>query len=88
MDADTGEIVAAELSPNDVDDGSQVGNLLDQIDGPIASFTGDGAYDQEDVYGAVAERHPDAAVIVPPRPTAVPSTTAATDPTSVTATCS
>ena len=57
VDAESGEIVAAELTPNDVDDGSQVGNLLDQIDGPIASFTGDGAYDQEHVYAGV-RRYP------------------------------
>ena len=81
MDADTGRIVAVELTTNDVDDGAQVGPLLDQIDGPVASFTGDGAYDQDDVYGAVAERHPNAAVIVPPRATAVPSKTAETAPT-------
>ena len=49
--------------------------------GLIASFTGDGAYDRDDVYGAVAGRHPDAAVIVPPRSTAVPSKTAETAPT-------
>ena len=67
LDADTGEIVAAELTTNDVDDGSQVGPLLDRAVGPVASFTGDGAYDRDDVYGAVAERYPDAAVIVPPR---------------------
>jgi hypothetical protein len=47
MDADTGEIVAATLTTNDVDDASQVGRLLDQVEGPVASFTGDGAYDQE-----------------------------------------
>jgi hypothetical protein len=63
MDAGTGQIMATELTANDVDDGSQVGSLLDQVTGPIASFTGDGAYDREDVYGIVAERHPDAAVI-------------------------
>jgi hypothetical protein len=63
VDAGTGQIMAAELTTNDVDDGSQVGPLLDQVTGPIASFTGDGAYDREDVYGIVAERHPDAAVI-------------------------
>ena len=51
------------------------------MDDPVASFTGEGAYDREDVYGAVAERHPEAAVIVPPRATAVPSDTAATAPT-------
>ena len=73
VDAATGEIVAAELTTNEVDDGSQVAPLLDQVAGRIASFTGDGAYDRDDVYGAVAERHPDAAVVVPPRATAVPS---------------
>ena len=73
VDADTGQIVASELTTNDVDDGSQVGPLLDQVQAPVASFTGDGAYDQDGIYGTVAERHPDAAVIVPPRSTAVPS---------------
>src|SRR5690349_88683 len=80
-DADPGQIVAATLTTHDVDDGSQVGPLLDQVDGQIASFTGDGAYDQEGVYASVAERHPAAAVIVPPRATAVPSATAETAPT-------
>jgi hypothetical protein len=47
VDADTGQIVAAALTTNDVDDGSQVGPLLDQIDRPVAAFTGVGAYDQE-----------------------------------------
>ena len=81
VDADTGRVVAAALTTNDVDDSSQVGPLLDQIDGPIASFTGDGAYDQDGVYSAVAARHPEAAVIVPPRSNAVPSETADTAPT-------
>jgi hypothetical protein len=81
VETDTGHIVAAVLTTNDVDDGSQVGTLLDQIDGPIASFTADGAYDQDGVYGAIAARHPDAAVIVPPRSSAVPSKTAETAPT-------
>src|SRR3712207_2004460 len=81
VDADTGQVVAAELTTNDVDDGSQVGPLLDQLDGPVASFTGDGAYDQEGVCARVAARHPAAAVIVPPRSTAVPSDTAETTPT-------
>ena len=80
-DADTGQIVAATLTTNGTDDGSQVGPLLDQVAGQIASFTGDGAYDQNGVYASVAERHPEAAVIVPPRSTAVPSQTAETAPT-------
>jgi hypothetical protein len=81
VDAGSGQIVAAALTTNDVDDGTQVGALLDQIDGPIASFTADGAYDQDGVYGEIAERHPDAGVIVPPRSNAVPSKTAETAPT-------
>jgi Transposase DDE domain len=81
VDSETGRIVTAELTTNDVDDGSQVGPLLDQVVGPLASFTGDGAYDQEGVYTNVAERHPEAVVIVPPRSTAVPSEMAETEPT-------
>ena len=81
VDADTGEIIAAELTGKDVDDGSQVGPLLEQIAGPVASFTGDGAYDRDDVYREVCQRYPDAAVIVPPRSSAVPSTTTKTAPT-------
>jgi IS5 family transposase len=61
VDADTGRIVASTLTANDVDDASQVGRLLDQVAGPVASFTADGAYDQDGVYGEVAARHPDAA---------------------------
>ena len=80
-DADTGEIVASVLTDRDADDGSQVGPLPDRIDGPVASFTGDGAFDRDDVYAEVAARHPEAAVIVPPRSGAVPSDTAETAPT-------
>jgi hypothetical protein len=81
VDADTGQIVAATLTTPDVDDGSQAGPLLDHVAGPVASFTGDGAYDQDGVYASVAERHPGAAVVVPPRATAVPSQTAEHAPT-------
>ena len=81
VDADTGRIVASELTTHDVDDGSQVGPLLDQVAAPLASFTGDGAYDQDGVYASVMERYPKARIIVPPRSTAVPSQTAETAPT-------
>src|SRR5712671_5025388 len=81
VDADTGQIIAADLTSKDVDDGSQVGPLLEQIAGPVASFTGDGAYDRDDIYREVCQRHPDATVIVPPRSSAVPSATAETAPT-------
>jgi hypothetical protein len=81
VDPDTGEIVASELTTTEDGDASQVGPLLDQISGPIASVTADGAYDGEPVYRTIAERDPAAAVIIPPRSTAVPSTTAETAPT-------
>ncbi len=71
-DADTGRIVASVLTDRDADDGSQVSPLLGQIEGAVASFTGDGAYDRDDVY---------AEMIVPPRANAVPSQAAESAPT-------
>jgi len=73
VDADTGRIVAATLTDRDEDDAAQVGPLLDQVADPVASVTADGAYDQESVYADVAECHPEAAIVVPPRATAVAS---------------
>jgi len=81
LDAGSGQIVAASLTAKEVDDGAEVGPLLDQITGAVTSFTGDGGYDQDRVYADVAEHSPRAAVVVPPRATAVPSVTAATTPT-------
>jgi transposase len=78
IDAVTQEIVASELTPDDVGDVSEIPRLLDQIEADVASMTADGAYDGEAVYDAVAERHPEAAVIIPPRVTAVPSETVTT----------
>ena len=63
-DADTGEIVAAELTGHDAADGGQVRALLESHGGPIASFTADGAYDRDDVYAAVTARSRRAAVII------------------------
>jgi hypothetical protein len=80
-DADTGRIVAADLTDHDADDGSRAGPLLDPVDGPVASFTADGAYDRDNVCAEVAARHPDADAIVPPRSSAVPSASAETAPT-------
>jgi hypothetical protein len=83
VDADTGEILASELTTSEEGDASQVGPLLDQITGPIASVIADGAYDGEPVYRAVAARQPEppAAVVIPPRATAVASPTAGAAPT-------
>lgn len=41
-DADTGQIVAARLTTTEVDDGAEVGPLLDQVSGHVASFTDNG----------------------------------------------
>ena len=51
IDADTGEIVASDLTDKDVDDASHVGPMLDQLSLAPTSFIGDGAYDR----GAVSE---------------------------------
>ena len=81
VDAASGRIVAAALTAKEVDDAAEIGPLFDQITGSLASVTADGAYDQDGVYADVAERHPDATVIVPPRCTAVLSEQSATEPT-------
>ncbi len=81
VDAGSGQIVAASLTAKEVDDGAQVGPLLDQVTGAVSSFTADGGYDQDRVYAGVAEHSTEAAVIVPPRSTAVPSDAAETAPT-------
>ncbi|MGO9237284.1 MAG: IS5 family transposase [Methylocella sp.] len=73
LDAVSGEIVASTLTGRDIDDDSQIATLLDQVDGSVGVFLGDGAYDSAYLYAAVEERHPDDLVIVPPRAGAVAS---------------
>ncbi|CAO3363617.1 IS5 family transposase [Azospirillum palustre] len=80
VDPATGEILASALTGNEEGDASLVGPLLDQVTGPIGAVLADGAYDGEPVYRAVAERAPDAEVIIAPRSTAVPSDTAGSAP--------
>jgi hypothetical protein len=59
----------------------EMAGFLRGVGGAVASITGDGAYDQDGVSTAVAERHPVAAAIMARRPTGVPSQTAETEPT-------
>src|SRR6202040_3342477 len=49
VDADSGEIAAVAVTRKDIDDAAMADALLDQIADPIASFTADGAYDQDQV---------------------------------------
>ena len=58
-------------------DCAEVGPLLDWITGAVASFAGDGGHGRNRVCVSVAERHPDAAVVVPPHVIAGSSETAA-----------
>jgi hypothetical protein len=73
VDAANGMIVAQTLTDQDVDDPSQVGPLLDQINDPIGQVTADGAYDGSPTYQTIAARSDDIKVVIPPRSTAVPS---------------
>ena len=70
VDAGSGMIVARILTDQDGDDPSQVGPLLDQIEGRIARVTADGAYDGAPTYRTIAEHGDDIEVAIPPRSTA------------------
>jgi hypothetical protein len=72
---ESGEILASELTTNEIGDLTLVSPLLEQIQSPLLSVTADGAYDAANVYRDIAERQPHSppAVIIPPRVTAVPS---------------
>ena len=50
VNPESGEILASELTTNEVGDLAMVGPLLEQIPGVIASVMADGAYDAEPVY--------------------------------------
>jgi hypothetical protein len=67
VDAASGEIQAAMFSGADVSDGELVAALLTQVDQPVRSLAGDGAYDQRQVYAALAAHAPGARPLIPPR---------------------
>jgi hypothetical protein len=50
VNPDNGEILASELTTNEVGDPSMIGPLLEQISNTTASVTADGAYDGDPVY--------------------------------------
>lgn len=81
VDATSSTIVGAVLTTTETGDASQVGRLLEQTSGPITTVLADGAYDGEPIYQTIAQRDPGAAVVIPPRTTAVPGATADTVPT-------
>jgi hypothetical protein len=68
VDANTGEIVASDLTALRSHDCAQVPVLLEQIADPMASVSADGAYDTKAVYEATHERGEGRAVrvLIPP----------------------
>jgi len=68
VDRKSGEILAADLTSSRASDASRVPNLLKQIDQNLVSVSGDGAYDAEAVYQAIAAHSPDrnTKTIIPP----------------------
>lgn len=68
VDADTGGIVASDLTTRRTHDCTQVPAFLGQFTDPIASVSADGAYDTEAVYEAANEHGEGGAVrvLIPP----------------------
>jgi len=52
VDADTGEIVASDLTGRRTPDCARVPALIEQLEDPVASVSADGAYDTAGVYEA------------------------------------
>ncbi len=65
VDADTGEIVASDLTARRTHDCAPVPGLLKQIGAPVAAVSADGAYDTKAVYEAAYERGA-VRVLIPP----------------------
>ncbi len=68
VDADTGEILASDLTGRRTADCARVPVLLEQIDNPVATLSADGAYDTESVYQAAQSKGGKQAVrvLIPP----------------------
>jgi NTP pyrophosphatase (non-canonical NTP hydrolase) len=65
INEETGEVVAAMASTNDLRDDALLGDLLEQVPGEIEQVSGDGIYDTAECYRLLQERGARAAI--PPR---------------------
>ncbi|MCX7933895.1 MAG: IS5 family transposase [Planctomycetota bacterium] len=65
IDEATGEVLAMTLTLADASDGETLPQMLRQLDVPVAKVSGDGAYDQKEVYEAILALGAEA--IIPPR---------------------
>jgi hypothetical protein len=82
LDLISGEIICSDLTTDDVGDPTALPDLLDQIDGPVARFIADGAYDGSPTRGLLETRLGELVeVIIPPPKTAVQGPQSALDPT-------
>ena len=68
---ESGVIVAELLTDSTTGDAAVVPALVDQVEGEIERFTGDGAYDKRAIYETFIPRG--ATVVVPPSRTAIES---------------
>lgn len=66
-DPESGEIEAAALTENRVDDAQMAEPLLNQIAQPIDHLAADGSYDKRKVYDSLNRHAPQATVLIPPR---------------------
>ena len=82
LDLVSGEIVSSDLTTDDVGDPTALPGLLDQVDGPVALFLADGAYDGEPTSDLLAARFGSMTeVTIPPPKTAILSANAGQEPT-------
>ena len=65
MDEATGEILSSVITDNSCHDSEVLGELLDDIDGPISQVSADGAYDTPACYDYIEDRG--AIVGIPPQ---------------------
>ena len=65
IDEETGDILAAVVTPNSTGDSEVLGEILDEIDDDIEQVSADGAYDRGYVYDYIDER--EAIAAIPPR---------------------
>jgi len=65
VDSESGEILGAVVTTNDVADCEVLTDILEQIEQPMEQVSGDGGYDTFDCYDTISQRG--AKAIIPPR---------------------
>ena len=79
LDSATGEIVAAEISSEQVGDETALPDLLASVDADVAQFLADGAYDGQGVADCLVDKFgPEIEIIIPPPKNAVHGANAVT----------